>query len=405
MTTPRPRPWRTRRRLLLTGTVTAVIGLAAIAQIFIARAASSWEEVVATFVPLAVLTVVGALILDRRPGHPIGRLCLLIGVLMAAAPELQATAMLFDRIRPRNELIVGLAAQGALIAQVFAFVGGPLLLVRFPDGLSTGRLCRLVDLLILIVTVGVVVHATGTKDLDPDWISPTRSPIGIGLPSEVLDAIRMGALLLLLIAYAAAAATLIGRYRTGDRMVRAQVRWVAAAAALTAGAFIFVAATAIFQIDANWVWSAWLLSTAVPPVAIGLAIMRYRLYDIDRIISRTIGYLVVTGILAALFVGANLVVQAAANALTGASGIAVAVSTLLVAAAFSPIRRRVQVVVDRRFHRAGYDAERTVEGLRRRLRDEVEPEAIRAALSEAIARSVQPSAAGVWLRAQGDATR
>ncbi len=405
-TTSRPRPWRTRRRLLLTGTVIAVFAATAAAIAVTLASSGIREDVVAAGITALVLTGVGTLVLDRRPGQTIARLCLGVGLAIAVGLTLQAIALSLDHVRPRNSVLVGFATLGSSMLAGFAMiVGGPLLLARFPDGGSGSRRQRLVDLAVLVGIASVLLNAVSRPDLQPGWIADAPNPIWIDLPGWLNNVTSVGGIVVLVIAYALVVAELFGRYQVGDRVIRAQIRWVAAATAVN-GSFIgLVVVSALVNYDAPWAWSAWILSTTLPPIAIGLAVTRYRLYDIDRIISRTIAYLVVTGILAALFLAANLLVQSVANRLTGAGGLAVAISTLLVAAAFTPIRRRVQVVVDRRFHRAGYDAERTVEGLRRRLRDEVEPEAIRAALSEAIARSVQPSAAGVWLRAQGDATR
>ena len=131
---------------------------------------------------------------------------------------------------------------------------------------------------------------------------------------------------------------------------------------------------------------------------IGVAILRYRLYDIDRIVSRTIGYAAVTGVLGVVFVGTNLVLQAILAPLVRADTIVVAGSTLLVAALFSPVRARIQQTVDRRFHRARHDADRLAARLADGLRDEVDLAALRARTVEAVDAAVEPVRTALWLR-------
>jgi hypothetical protein len=133
-------------------------------------------------------------------------------------------------------------------------------------------------------------------------------------------------------------------------------------------------------------------------IAIGIAITRYHLYDIDRIVSRTIGYAVVTVTLAVIFAGAIVAFEAVLASLTAGSTMAVAASTLLVAALFQPLRRRVQALVDRRFNRARYDAERTVSAFAAQLRDEVDLESLGADVLEVVAQTVAPASVGLWIR-------
>jgi hypothetical protein len=146
---------------------------------------------------------------------------------------------------------------------------------------------------------------------------------------------------------------------------------------------------------------AWVVAIgglALLPVAIGIAILRYRLYEIVRLISRTISYGVLTAIVAGLFVGFILVFQAVLAPVTGSNELAVAGSTLLAAALFQPIRRRVQRLVDRRFNRTRYDAEQTVAAFAERLRDEVDLEQLRAEILATVAATVEPSSVSLWLR-------
>jgi hypothetical protein len=134
------------------------------------------------------------------------------------------------------------------------------------------------------------------------------------------------------------------------------------------------------------------------PVAIGIAVTRYRLYDIDLLIRRTIIYAAVSAVLVATYVGAVAVLQTMLAPVTTGSGVAVAISTLAVIALFQPLRTRIQAAVDRRFYRAKYDAEQTLDTFAGRLRDDVELDSVRAELLAAVAETLQPSHASVWLR-------
>jgi hypothetical protein len=136
------------------------------------------------------------------------------------------------------------------------------------------------------------------------------------------------------------------------------------------------------------------MGVAALPIAIGVAILKYRLYDIDRIISRTLAYAIVTGLLVGVYTGLVLL---ATQVLKFHSAVAVAAATLVAAALFNPVRRRVQHAVDRRFNRARYDAEQTIAAFAARLQDEVDPEAVRANLTGVIHAALEPTHMSVWL--------
>jgi hypothetical protein len=148
----------------------------------------------------------------------------------------------------------------------------------------------------------------------------------------------------------------------------------------------------------EWIWTSWFLSTAAMPIAIGIAILRYRLYDIDRIIGRTLAYAIATALLASVFVGTNLLVQAVFAGAIGENTLAVALSTLIVAALFQPIRRRVQAPIDRQFNRAHLDAAIVVSAFGRRSRDEVDLDRLRNAVVGVVVEAVRPDGAALWLR-------
>jgi hypothetical protein len=180
------------------------------------------------------------------------------------------------------------------------------------------------------------------------------------------------------------------RFRSSGGVERQQLRWVAAGAAAVAG---LLAGAAVPQDN---VLSGVLYSSVLfIPVAVAVAVLRYRLWDLDRLVSRTVTYALVT----ALLVVPYLLIVPAAGRLVGSSGsLAVAAATLAVAALFQPLRRRVQDLVDRRFNRRRYDAARTVEGFAARLRDQVDLNALKGELLAVVDQTMQPAGASLWLR-------
>jgi hypothetical protein len=206
-----------------------------------------------------------------------------------------------------------------------------------------------------------------------------------------------------LVALVLVIASLAQRYRRAQGVERAQLKWFAYVGLLVVPVLVIAIVTStvtsgplVILTDIAWIVAVGGL--ALLPISIGVAILRYRLYEIDRLISRTIAYGLVTLVLASVFVAVVLAVPTVLGPITGSSTIAVAGSTLLVAALFQPIRRRVQRLVDRRFNRTRYDAERTVAAFAARLRDDVDLETLRAEILATVSAAVEPSAVSLWLR-------
>lgn len=234
---------------------------------------------------------------------------------------------------------------------------------------------------------------------DPFPLYPDhRSPLGIdGFPGEALVYLAYAIMVVLLFA---AAGALVVRWRRGSLVQRTQVKWVVAAALVMLVTELINVATfrpdepnALTNVAAS-------LGIALVPIAMGVAILRYRLYEIDRIVSRTVGYAAVTGILAVVFGSAVVLLSTILSQLAQAQTIAVAASTLAVFALFQPVRRRVQHIVDRRFDRSRYDAERTAGAFADRLRHEVDMETVTADLAATTAFAVAPTSLSIWLRAR-----
>jgi hypothetical protein len=200
-------------------------------------------------------------------------------------------------------------------------------------------------------------------------------------------------------ALAVSIGTLIVRFRQARGAERAQFKWLLAALAATLATVAFAFAM-ILLVDTSgyWMWTPAALAYPTIPVAIGIAIRRYHLYEIDRIVSRSVSYLLVTGLLAAVFGGTVILLQTALAGVTQGQTLAVAASTLVAFALFQPVRGRVQRAVDRRFDRARYDGERVVAAFGERLRDQLDLGALPIEVARVAQETVRPSTAGVWLR-------
>jgi hypothetical protein len=192
---------------------------------------------------------------------------------------------------------------------------------------------------------------------------------------------------------------IVARFARARDLERLQLRWlVAALAAITAAIPTGFALGAVFGQDAAITWIPASLGFTLPPIAIGIAVLRYRLYEIDQIISRTIGWAAVTGIIATLFVGTVVGLQTLLADVTQSQTVPVAASTLVAFAVFQPLRRRVQSLVDHRFNRARYDADRTVDAFAERLRDEIDLASLNGDIAGIVDAALRPTAIGVWIR-------
>jgi hypothetical protein len=242
------------------------------------------------------------------------------------------------------------------------------------------------------------------------WVNPSPIKVLSGLP-DVTNPTGIAALgsianntigavwwLLAMVLIAATIASLVIRGRSSSPQERQQVKLLAYAAALTIGALalqMIIGATGV-SVGNSWFDAVVVFGFGVAvPVACGLAILKHGLYEIDRLISRTISYVLVTGLLIGVFVG---VVVLATDVLPFSSPVGVAASTLAAAALFNPLRRRVQQLVDRRFNRGRYDAEAIVTAFTMRLRDAVDLDTVRHELLAAVNGAVKPAHASVWIK-------
>ena len=218
-----------------------------------------------------------------------------------------------------------------------------------------------------------------------------------GVDSPLIDALQGLSWLLLLIAIVGSVASLIARFRRARGEQRQQIKWLAFAGAV-AGTFVIVF-TVLYDVVGEAVANAAIMLGVLSiPLAAGMAILRYRLYDIDVVINRTLVYGALTAILAAAYLGCVLLLQLLLGGITGDSSLAVAGSTLAVAALFRPARDAHPGRVDRRFYRRKYDAQRTLEAFSARLRDQVDLGTLNAELSSVVHDTLQPAHVSLWLR-------
>jgi hypothetical protein len=241
-----------------------------------------------------------------------------------------------------------------------------------------------------------------------DGAEAVENPIGVSMERQAYEDLFLAVILFLLASAVLSVASLVRRYRTSGHETRLQIKWLALACAIAAVALVLVSATASGPTPGplgKVAESLLLLAILGVAVAVGLAILRYRLYDIDRIISRSLGWTLVSAVLAIVFAGAVVALQQLLAGFTQGQTLAVAMSTLLALALFQPLRVRVQRSVDRRFDRARYDAERTAAAFSSRLRDRLDLTRLEQDVGDTVRDALRPRSLGIWVRGAADPPR
>jgi hypothetical protein len=382
------------------------VALATASQILALLNGRTLGEIFITFAILTVsFSVVGALIISHRPENSIGWIFLAVGFcygLLSAADEYAIYALL------TNPGALPWGAEASWLGQWIWAPGLGLILVflplLFPDGHPPSYRWRWVAWLGgLSIGLAVVSSAIGL------W--PERGPAlvtGDENPSQVVNVlVSFIALPMMLLAGLGAVISLLVRFRRARGDEQQQIKWFAFAAALT---FVWILVIEVFaellsieggvpEAILTFTWASAGLVIPSIPIATGIAILRYRLYDIDRIINRTLVYGALTATLVALYFGGVVVLQRVFVLLTGQqSTLAVVASTLLIAALFTPLRRRIQGFIDRRFYRRKYDARKTLEAFSATLRDETDLDALNNNLVGVVRETMQPAHVSLWLR-------
>jgi len=347
-------------------------------------------------VPVVVVyAAVGFIVARRQPGNPIGWLLIGFILLFVLSSDVGWYAVLYYRLGHHG---LPLASLAVLLQPLWgpALLMFPVVILLFPDGRLASRRWRwmlrvyvLAGALASAALFSPAIRAVASHhvrlDSFGDVISSSKSQGG-GLLG-VAEALGLGLILVIWLSFIAHQ-VLSWRAATGER--RQQLKWLASSAGVT------VAVIAVsFGIPSTSIGGEVLgIGLAALPVGIGVGILKHRLYDVDRIISRTLAYAIVTGMLVGVYAGLVLLTT---QVLRFHSSVAVAVSTLAAAALFSPVRRRVQHVVDRRFNRARYDADQAVTAFAVRLKDAVDLDSMRDDLAGVVQRTLEPSHLGIWV--------
>ena len=347
---------------------------------------------------------IGAFLVIRRPDNDVGRAMVLVGVGIAAS--VLTAASTFAAAAHASAGSVGTAAVWGWLTVVSVMSLGfiPYVGLIFPTRRGqTSRWDRVARfyLVFLAAFAALLFFHPGDLHVMPG----IRNPFGFG---PDLRPMLGGQLSALFVIGLGAWAPLLGlsvtsRYRASGLTERQQLKWFILATALTLGGLIALGMEAYITGGRSSETGVVLfgLTGMTIPIAIGIAILRYRLYEIDRLVSRTLAYAVLSAVLVGVYVAGFVGIQAGLASFTTSGGpIAVAASTLVVFALFQPLRRRLQRAMDRRFNRSRYDAQRTVDAFAARLRDEVDLDRLGAELRSVVGVSLAPATLGVWLRGQ-----
>jgi hypothetical protein len=351
-----------------------------------------------TAIVFSTLAVVSAVVAARRPRNPVGWLIGVGSFLWALAVLANAVYwhIAFGRPDPpaASDYVAWLGNWAFLPAFLLLLGLVPLL---FPTGAPPGPHWRKVGWIAvgagIVAAVGNAIAPGPMDSSDFGWID---NPFGIG--GLGLRTVAHVSFALVGVAALAGIASLVVRYRRAHGIERLQLRWVACAACLLV-LFAVGGDVASAWLGAGAGWAGTLLGLLCVALAVAVSLLRYRLYDIDVVINRTLVYAALTVMLAATYLASVLFLQVVLGGATGDSGLAVAASTLAVAALFRPARARIQAAVDRRFFRRKYDAQRTLEAFSSRLRDEVDLRALSSELSAVVGETLQPAHLSLWLRA------
>ena len=390
---------RSRRAARMTTVLLAAVMVALLAFMGVLSALTGtltggklWQA--ASVLTIVLVTgVVGLVVAGHQPRNPVGWLLAGEAVFMLLSVAGGGYANLVYRLGYHDLAFAGPPA--LVLNQLFSYllIGFPLVILLFPDGRLPSRRWRWVVWIYLAITAAVVLATSVAVlilvaghhvDLQASGNLASLGRWGTAwvIPSQAAFFITVGAFWLAAIARQA----LSWRRSAGER--RQQLKWLASGAAVCGVFGIWAIATN------SAIWEVLILGFAALPLSIGMGILKYRLYDIDRIISRTVAYAIVTGLLVGVYAGLVLL---ATQVLRFHGTVAVAASTLAAAALFSPVRSRVQRAVDRRFNRARYDAGQTVAAFAARLKDTVDLDSVRDDLAGVVHRALEPAHVSVWI--------
>jgi hypothetical protein len=356
-------------------------------------------------VPFLAFPIVGALIASRRTFNPIGWICLAVGFLFLLLGVSEYYGI-YGVAKPGSvPFPIGVAWLGNWLWMPAVGLFATYLFMLFPDGRLPSRRWRPLAWL----SGAVIVVLSLSFGLAPGPVASLpgkiRNPFGLESFPWLSDAANVGFPLLAL-CILASVVSLVLCYRRSRDEEREQIKWIAFAASVVGLLFLIGLVISLIYGSKPPSWTRLLdtmtaLSYTGVPIAVGFAVLKYRLYDIDVIINRTLVYGSLTAMLALVYFGGVTAAQAIFRTLTGQEQqpqLAIVVSTLVIAALFNPLRRRIQSFIDRRFYRKKYDARKTLEGFSARLRDETNLGALSDELVAVVRETMQPVHVSLWLR-------
>jgi hypothetical protein len=334
----------------------------------------------------------GLVVVHHRPSNLVGWLAL-VGALLSALQGLLFEYGILTLIREPGSL-----PGGIFIAWVLEWLWMvptillSLFLIYFPNGKLPGRSWSyVVWLIIAVVSVIILLFAFKPGPMESSFPA-IDNPYGIELLRGINSMQVMLSLVFLLTIFGGAGAAVVVRFLRSKGIERQQMKWVAFAGLLVGATSIFAPSPSVA------LQSIYIAAIALLPIAMGVAIVRYRLYDIDIIIRRTLQYLIVTITLAVVYFGSVVFLQGMLTSLTGQpSPLAVVLSTLAIAALFNPLRIRVQKGIDRSFYRTQYNAEQALSDFASTARNETDPEVLTEKLSDIISSTIQPEKIDLWI--------
>ena len=366
--------------------------------------ATSSDDVVDTLFPMAFVAyaAIGSLIASRHPANPVGWLFAGLGLVSAFTETLYVYAA-----SPGDSPPTGTVTAAAWLTTLLSgpsFVILVVLLLVFPDGTVLSRrwwgVGAAAGLLAALWSAALALGPGRLADV------PTiRNPVGVERLDGIAGAARAGASTGLVLLFVAAAVSVVVRYRSSPAAARAQIKWLAAAGGFGISMVLAVVLLTL-AVDTDKGFGSLLTGLLIWcalvafPVSVAIAMLRHRLYDIDVVIKRALVYAPLTAALATAYLLLVLVLQTLLSPLAGESDLAVATSTLAVAALFRPLRARLQTAVDRRFYRGRYDAQRTLQEFSGKLRDELDLDSLAADLRGVVVQTMQPAHVTLWLRAE-----
>lgn len=351
------------------------------------------------FLALLVFPTVGAIVVSRRPENAIGWIFVGVGIPWALSGFLHEYAVYELFAAPGS--LPGADIAAWLSSWLFApplFGMPPLLFLLFPGGRFLNWRQRAVGWLAIVGMLAIAASALRPGPLEEPPFEAVVNPAGIEGAYRSLDLVASVGWFALLFSIIAATTLMLLRLRRARGVERQQLKWIAGSAALFVLVIIGNLAGLAVGMPEEVGQLMILAAYSAIPIAAGYAILRHRLYDIDVVINRTLVYGSLTAILAGAYLGIVLLLQLALIPIAEGSELAIAGSTLVVAALFRPARRRIQAAVDRQFYRRKYDAQLTLEAFAARLRKEIDSTTLSAEVRAVVAETMHPAHVAMWLR-------